>query len=440
MQKTILHIDFDSFFASVEQQVNPLLRNRPIGVTATNGRTCIIAASREAKTLGIKSPSRTFEAQRRCPSIIFVPAHFTLYWEISKKFINICKDFSPFVEIFSLDEVFMDVTRTASLFGGTSGLIEKLKNRIKIEIGEYITVSFGVSHNKLLAKLASGMDKPNGLVTINPEDVATIYQKAKMSDICGIGHRIEARLNDMGIYTLLKLSQTPLSVLIAEFGQADGNFLYQVGQGIDTRKIIPYTEAPEVKSAGRSYCLPQNEYDQRKILQNVYELCEEVALKLRRLDRKAKGIGISLRGEKDFFGRKTFSHYMDSGRDLFEACMTVMNQESIRQTQDKSRIRNHGSLPLIHNSSFIIPTYVRQISIWSFHLEKSSNTPLPLFLNEQRAQKIVSIIDRINERFGDHTLRNGFLLYANKLTTVPNGYMADRFEREKLAKEAQFNL
>src|SRR5476651_1620149 len=108
MRKIIIHIDFDSFFASVEQQKNPLLRGKPIGVTATNGRSCIIAASREAKAAGIKSPSRTYDAQRICPSIVFTPAHFNDYWEISKKFLNICKDFSPFVEIFSIDEVFMD--------------------------------------------------------------------------------------------------------------------------------------------------------------------------------------------------------------------------------------------------------------------------------------------------------------------------------------------
>ncbi len=408
MRRIILHIDFDSFFASVEQQVNPLLRNRPIGVTATNGRTCIIAASREAKALGIKSPSRTFEAQHRCPSIIFVPAHFTLYWEISKKFINICKDFSPYVEIFSLDEVFMDVTRTAELFGGTITLIEKIKSRIKTEIGEYITVSVGISHNKLLSKLASGLEKPNGQVTINPEDVPAVYKNTKLTDICGIGSRIEARLNQMGIYNLTQLGSSPLTALVAEFGNVEGQFLFNVGRGIDDSKITPYTEAPDVKSAGRNYCLPQNEYDSRKILQNVYELCEEVALKLRRLNKKARGVGFYLRGDINIGANHTSQRYMNTGRELFEIFLHIMDIKNVE--------------------------YVRQISIWSFHLEDTAHIPLPLFRQEQRAQKIVSLIDSINERYGDHTVRNGFLLYADKLTTVPNGYMADRYERTKFAE------
>jgi DNA polymerase IV len=409
MQRIILHIDFDSFFASAEQQDNPLYRTRPIGVTATNGRTCIIAASREAKALGVRSPSRTFDAQRICPPIIFVPAHFARYWEISKKFINICKDFSPYVEIFSLDEVFMDVTDTAKLFGGTRPLIEQIKHRLKEEVGEYITASFGVSHNKLLAKLASGMNKPNGLVEIKPADVTTIYKSTKLTDICGIGSRIEARLNQMGVYTLSQLRFAPLPALRAEFGEVEGSFLYDVGRGIDTRPIIPYTESPDVKSVGRSYCLPENEYDKRRVLQNVYELCEEVALKLRRLRKKARGVGFYLRGDISIGTNRTTGRYMNTGKELFEVFLGSLD---IRKVE-----------------------YVRQISIWSFYLEDSERTPLPLFSSDQRTQKIVSIIDSINEKFGDHTIRNGFLLYADKLTTVPNGFMSDRYERTKYAKE-----
>ncbi len=158
MNRIILHIDFDSFFASCEQQFNPAWRGKPIGVTATNGRTCIIAASREAKKLGIKSPSRVWEAQQIVPDFIAVPAHFDQYWEISKKFIAIAKDYSPYVEVFSLDEVFIDVTKTAHLFGGVESLIQQIKERLAREVGPYITVSVGISHNKLLAKLASGLD------------------------------------------------------------------------------------------------------------------------------------------------------------------------------------------------------------------------------------------------------------------------------------------
>ncbi|MCL5072709.1 MAG: DNA polymerase IV, partial [Actinobacteria bacterium] len=157
---------FDSFFASCEQQFNPLFRNKPLGVIATNSRSCIVAASREAKRFGIKTGMRSFEAKKVYPSIIFVPASFVKYFEVSKIFLDICKDYSPYVELFSIDEVFIDVTKTEHLFGGTHEIIKIIKKRIKQEIGEYITASFGISYNKLLAKLASGLKKPNGLAEI----------------------------------------------------------------------------------------------------------------------------------------------------------------------------------------------------------------------------------------------------------------------------------
>jgi DNA polymerase-4 len=408
VQRIILHIDFDSFFASVEQQDNSLYRNRPLGVTATNGRTCIIAASREAKRLGIKSPSRTMDAKKICPSIIFVPAHFVRYYEISKKFLTICNDFSPIVEVFSLDEVFMDVTLTAKLFGGVDGLIAKLKQCLGTEIGEYITVSVGVSHNKLLAKLASGLKKPNGICSITPENMLDVYRTCKLTDICGIGHAIQKRLNQLGVYDLLQLRAVPLVSLIAEFGNVEGHFLYNVGLGFDGARVVPYAELDEVKSVGRQYCLPYNEHNKRKVLQNVYELCEEVAIKLRRLGKKAQTVGIYLGGDTGISGRKTYTQYLNTGKDIFEGCMSLVNIRSLQ--------------------------YVRRIGIWVAGLHNEQTLPAPLLMQDQKYQTITNIIDKINEKFGDHTIRNGFLLYADKLTTVPNGYGTDRYDRQELAK------
>jgi DNA polymerase IV len=413
--KTIFHIDFDSFFASVEQQYQPKLRSRPIGVTAANSRTCIIASSREAKKLGIKTGSRSFEAQRICPNLALVPADFTKYFEVSKKFLNICKDYSPFTELFSIDEVFMDVTKTANLFGGSHGTIQIIKERIKKEIGEYITASFGISHNKLLAKLASGMNKPNGLTEIKPEDIVSVFRKAELTDICGIGERIRRRLNEIGIYSLIQLRNCSLQVLIREFGNVEGQFLKSVGLGIDESEVIPYTEASEVKSVGRSYCLPKNEYNKRVVLQNIYELCEEVGIKLRRLNKKCRTIGIGLGGDKSVHVRKTFKDYFQTGSEIYSMVFPLFKIE------------------------FEDQKYVRQIHVWVSSLENEENIPLSLFDAVQRSDKLTTAVDKINDKFGDHTIRNGFLLYSDKLTTVPNGYMADRYERNKLASEAGYS-
>ncbi len=320
MERIILHIDFDSFFASVEQQRNPYLRNRPIGVTATNGRSCIIAASREAKQKGVRSSSLTFDAQKICPQIIFVPAHFVEYWKITKQFVSLCDMFSPNVEVFSLDEVFMDVTQTEKLFGGVYPLIRQFKQKLSETVGECITASVGISHNKLLSKLASGLRKPDGVMEITKENLLQVYQVASLTDICGIGYRIEKRLMQMGISSLIKLHHAPLQNLIAEFGNVEGHFLYNVGQGIDERSVVPHAMRPDVKSIGRQYCLTHNEYSSRRVLQNLYELCEEVTVKLRSLNKKARHIGFCLRGERVYGGRKTYTTYIYTGKELYDGC------------------------------------------------------------------------------------------------------------------------
>ncbi|MCL4417950.1 MAG: DNA polymerase IV [Actinobacteria bacterium] len=408
--KIILHIDFDSFFASVEQQYRPEVRNKPMGVTAANSRTCIIASSREAKRLGIKTGFRSYEALKTCPELILVAADFNKYFEVSKRFLDICKDYSPFTELFSIDEVFMDVTLTVNLFGGTSNLVKIMKKRIKDEIGEYITASFGISHNKLLAKLASGLNKPNGLAEIKQEDIVKIYQTIELTDICGIGERIRRRLNDIGINNLIQLRNASLDLLVREFGNIEGHFLKSVGLGIDESEVIPYTQPQEVKSVGRSYCLPRNESDKRIVLQNLYELCEEVGIKLRRLGKKGKTIGLGLNGSSYVRARKTFKEYADSGSEIYNLAFSLIEEDFKNQK------------------------YVRQIHIWVSNLEDKQNLTLPLFNMEDKKDRIVSTIDKLNDKFGDHTIRNGFLLYADKLTTVPNGYLADRYERSKLAQ------
>lgn len=409
MDKVILHIDFDSFFASVEQQDDPKLRNKPVGVTAHNGRTCIIAASREAKKMGIKSPSRTYDAIRVCPNIQFVTADFVKYLEVSKKFLKICQKFSPFVELFSIDEVFMDVTLTSHLFGGSHEMIEKIKREIKEEIGEYITVSVGISHNKLLAKLASGINKPNGVFEITKDNLEGVYEKSELTDICGIGRRIKVRLNKIGIYTLSQLKKASLSLLISEFGPAEAAFLHNVGLGIDSDSLNFFTSKPSVKSVGRNYCLPKNESDKKIVLQNIYELCEEVCLKLRRLNKKARTVGFYFGGDINLHGRKTYQKYFDTGKEMFDL---------LTKFADVNKFK-----------------YIRQIGIAASNLNNSVDTPLSLFDSPGKG-KLTSVIDKINERFGDHTIRNGFLLHADKLTTVPNGFMADKYERTKIATES----
>ncbi|HEX7042410.1 MAG TPA: DNA polymerase IV [Patescibacteria group bacterium] len=407
---TILHIDFDSFFASVEQQFNPTLRGKPIGVTAATSRSAVVAASREAKKYGVKGGSSSKDAFLVCPGLILVPAHFVRYFEISKKFLLICRKYSPFIEVFSIDELFMDITATSHLFGGVDNLIKNIKLEIKEKIGEYITVSVGVSYNKMLAKMASGMDKPDGVTKITKENVDEIYKKAELTDICGIGPRIAERLNRMGIRNLLQLRTLPEATLIAEFGPHEAGFLQDVAYARDNTEVVSFGHSPVTKSVGRNYNLPKNEYDSIKILQNIFELCEEVTIKLRKLGKKARLVGMSLHGNTTVGKRKTYKAYFDTGREMFEALF--------------------GPKPVLPKEL----TYVRQISVWVGMLSDSNLITKSLFDIDEKNENLTKIVDSINEKFGDHTIRNGFLLTAPKLTTVPNGFLADRLERKELTK------
>lgn len=418
MEKIILHIDFDSFFASVEQQFNPTLRNKPVGVTAANSRSAIIAASREAKRLGVKGGSSSREGFLLCPALILVSAHFVKYFEVSKKFLTICKRYSPFIEVFSIDELFMDVSQTVSLFGGVDTLIERLKKDITREIGVYITVSVGVAYNKMLAKMASGLDKPNGVTKITKATVDDIYKKAALTDVCGIGPRISERLTRMGVRNLLQLRSIPASTLAAEFGPYEANFLQNVAYAKDETEVVHFGNAPTTKSVGRNYCLAKNEYDHTKILQNIFELCEEVTLKLRKLGKKARTVGYWLRGNETVHQRKTVDFYIDTGKEMFDIFF------------DRN-IPYLGSIPQELPGQL---TYVRQISVWASSLQEASSVSRSLFDISGQKEHIVKAVDDINEKFGDHTVRNGFLLTAPKLTTVPNGFLADRWERLELSK------
>ncbi len=179
-----------------------------------------------------------------------------------------------------------------------------------------------------------------------------------------------------------------------------------MGLGVDDSEVVPYYLASETKSVGRNYCMPRNEYDQRIILQNIYELCEEIGIKLRRLNKKARTIGLYLSGNQTNHGRRTLSYHIDKGSDIYNLCKNLYDEWN--------------------------PSMVRQISVWAGNLEDSVNLTLSLFDTKAKTSKIQSTIDTLNERFGDHTIRNGFLTNGPNLKTVPNGFMADKFERHKL--------
>lgn len=411
MNRIIFHIDFDSFFASCEQHFNPNLRNKPIGVTAANGRTCIIAASKEAKKYGIKTGMRTWEASALCPSIQYVKGDFDRYLDITKKFVEITGSYSPFVEVFSLDEVFIDMTSTFHLFEKCTprgctyeetllGLAKKFKQQVATEISPITTVSIGVSYNKLLAKLASGLNKPDGLMVIDRNNLESVYKNTQLTDICGIGERLKKRLNILGIYNLLALRAYPIRLLKKEFGNVCADQLMCYAWALDDSEVNSVYEDTDAKSVGRNFCLAQNEEDQGKILQILSELSEEVARRLRAINKKARTINLYLSGEKSMGGRKTISTYVNMGKDIYEVIKLFYREWGWKYM-------------------------VRQIHVSVSNLIDEKYVTQGLF-DDPREEVLNQVIDNLNKKFGSHTIRHGYVLYAPKLETKPNGFLGDK--------------
>ncbi len=266
MQRTIIHVDLNSFFATAEQQANPALRGKPVGIIKAKGRACIIAASVEAKRCGVGTGSNVYDAKKLCPEIILVPADFDKYADISFRFIDICKSYSPTCEVFSLDECFIDVTETekfwpdlpsraslvqmamfdlgtfqrGSLGRGVANIVFELKKRLRAEIGDYMTCSVGISENRLLAKLASDQIKPDGLFWITDENKLKILDKSKLMDVCGLGFGLHHHLLKLGIDNFVKLRSCPLPFLQKHFGPFWSIHLYNICRGLDNTPVTPY--------------------------------------------------------------------------------------------------------------------------------------------------------------------------------------------------------
>jgi DNA polymerase IV len=242
-ERAIIHVDMDAFYASVEQRDNPALRGRPVMVGGSGRRGVVAAASYEARQYGVRSAMPAARAKRLCPSGVFVAPRFERYREVSAGIFAIFRDWTALVEGLSLDEAFLDVTEAVAAGYPIRAIGLDIKRRIADESG--LTASVGMAHNKLLAKIASDYDKPDGLFQIEPAAVQRYLDPLPVQRIWGIGPRSAERLNDAGIYTAGQLRQTGIDVLERLFGE-HGHDLRLRAAGIDERVVNPQRERRSV--------------------------------------------------------------------------------------------------------------------------------------------------------------------------------------------------
>jgi DNA polymerase IV len=382
MDRILMHIDMNSYFASVEQQANPFLRGKPIGITGKHQERSVVAtASIEAKRLGVKTAMSTWEAKKVCPTIILWPGDPHKYSDIMHRFNAIYESFTPNVEPFSVDESFLDITEEAEDYLGATCMAQIIRARLHDKLGERITASIGIAPNKLMAKLASGHMKPNGLTVARPQDVLALLDACELQDICGIGPRIHDRLVALGITTFKRLREFPLENLTREF-HSYGTWLHEAAWGRDSSVIISPTTGhmhsagdTDAKSYGHSYTLPENTNDARVLKRYLFGLADKVAWRMRRDGVAAKRVTAFARFG-DFSGhgeQRTFHEPTADGMRLFQVAWKILEPiglEDVRLVGLSASMLTHGS------------------------------TQPSLFKKERKMVSVLSALDDLQHRYG----------------------------------------
>lgn len=377
--KTILHVDMNAFFASVEQAANPKLKGKPIAVGGGIKKGSVVAAaSYEAKAHGVKNGMSTWEAKKLCPNLIVIIGDMTKYIHASKTIFEILYEYTDLVDIFSIDEAFMDITKTKDHFGGEITLAKDIKKRIKEKLN--LTCSIGISYNKLMAKLAGELKKPDGLVTLNPKDIPDKIKDVPVSKLCGIGRKTEEKLKTIKIKTFEELNRYPREKLVKIFGIFYGEQLYQMGQGCgEVRK----TETS--KSMGHSYTLPKFTNDINEINGYLLRLAEQVGRRLRKHKYRGRAIHLTLGfGNYKFFGKqKKIEDYIDDGYKIYKIA-TKLFPDYLNQP---IRLVGVSVSNLIQNQD--------QVS---------------LFESEENKKEALRAADEINNRYGEFTIERASIM------------------------------
>ena len=381
MARRIIHIDLDAFFVSVEQAENPELKGKPVVVGGRPERRGVIAAaSYKAREFGLHAGMPLSTASRLCPQAIFIEGNFTKYRQASRRFMAILADFSPFLEPVSLDEAYLDVTGFESLHDTIRQMATKLKQRIKDELG--LSASVGIASSKVVAKIASELSKPDGLLEVAPGQERSFLKPLPVGKLPGIGEKTEARLRGLGIDTMGKLSLLPLATLKSHFG-AFSEVLHRLSGGIDDRKVEPPAEA---KSISRETTFAEDTREQPFLEATLGYLGERVGSELRQQGRQTKCITLKLR-------------YADF--------TTITRRQSLRQATDTDQTIFLSGLKLLKRALSQERQAVRLLGIGVSSLTGPGRQLYMLDSGAARLERLDRAIDRIRNKYGFTSIQTG---------------------------------
>jgi DNA polymerase-4 len=286
---TILHVDMDAFYASVEERDDPKLKGKAV-VVGVGKRGVVSAANYEARKFGIRAAMPIYKAKALAPHAVFIAPNMARYAEVSEQVMAIFRDVTPHVEPISLDEAFLDVTGARRLLGSGIEIADQIRKRVEKDLG--ITCSVGIAHNKFIAKIASGHCKPNGVLEVDPDKMLEFLHPLAANEIWGVGPKTNELLEKMGLFTIADIANTPRSTLIRVLGQASGASLYELAWGRDYRDVI--TEHAE-KSISASQTFDVDLYQPEEILKEFLRLTEKSADRMRAKGLATNTISIKVR-------------------------------------------------------------------------------------------------------------------------------------------------
>ncbi|MBI4824961.1 MAG: DNA polymerase IV [Nitrospirae bacterium] len=375
--RTIMLVDMDSYFASVEQQSNPNLRGKPIAVIGSGKRTVVTTASYEAREFGVKTGMNMWEAKQLCPQLILVVGNNNKYTDTCRRLTEIYSQYTSEVEVYSIDEAFLDITDSLDLFGSPAEIGKMIKREIKERFG--LNATIGIGPNKLMAKLASDISKPDGLRLVKQEEIAGILEELPVDTLWGIGKKLAQKLDALGIKTCGQLGRAPVSILRDHFGII-GERMKLMGMGIDTSAVVNNDET--AKSVGHSMTLAHDIWHEKDIEAYMLKLSEMVGRRARRYKLTGDVVTVTIR-YKNF---KTFTKQLKINRcvnDTHDIHNTAM--EIIRGIGLRDAIRLLGvTLSGIKGSED-----PAQLNLLGDHVKK---------------ENLLKTADSINDRHGDSTV------------------------------------
>lgn len=392
MDRIILHCDMDSFYASVELLDYPELKDKPVAVCGNpkNRHGIILAKNTPAKKFKIKTAETVWQARKKCPDLILLPPHHDKYKEYSHKINEIYQRYTNMVEPFSVDESWLDVTASQNLFGSGKEIADQIRNAIRNELG--LTVSIGVSYNKIFAKMGSDYNKPDGTTVITRDNYKELLWSMDVREMFFVGKATADKLNRAGIYTIGELAQSNRNFLTTLLGK-HGGMLYDYTNGLEDSPVRLFSEKEKIKSVGNGTTFRRNLTSLDDIKTAVTALSDTVSSRLRKYQMKCYGVKVDIK-DPDFkviSRQKQLEVPTNLEEDIFKTSMEIIT------------------------SSWNSKKPIRLLTITAINLcDEDESVQLSLFGNnletKEKSEKVERTMDDIRAKFGDKSITFGRIL------------------------------